>query len=133
VKAGHPERTVIMVIGDGAFNYNPVLAALGACQEHRMPMLIVLFNNSGYLSQKSGVPHHYPEGWAVKSQTFVGTSIAPTPDYAALARAFDGYGEKVTDPAEVRAALVRGLQIVDTGHLALLDMTLQPINPSGEV
>ena len=133
VKAGHPERTVIMVIGDGAFNYNPVLAALGACQEHRMPMLIVLFNNSGYLSQKSGVPHHYPEGWAVKSQTFVGTSIAPTPDYAALARAFDGYGEKVTDPAEVRAALVRGLQIVDTGHLALLDMTLQPINTSGEV
>ena len=69
----------------------------------------------------------------MKSQRFVGTSIAPNPDYAALARAFDGYGEKVTDPAEVRPALVRGLEIVATGHLALFDMTLQPINTSGEV
>ncbi len=98
-----------------------------------MPMLIVLFNNSGYLSQRSGVPHHYPEGLAVKSQTFVETSIAPNPDYAALARAFDCYGEKITDPAEVRPALVRGLQAVAGGRLALLDMRLQPINTSGEV
>jgi hypothetical protein len=35
---------VIVFIGDGSFNYNPVLAALSACQEHRMPMLIVLLN-----------------------------------------------------------------------------------------
>src|SRR5439155_671976 len=74
IKAAHPERAVVALIGDGSFNYNPVTAAFGAAQEHRLPILIVLFNNSGYLSQKSGVPQHYPEGWAVKSQTFVGTS-----------------------------------------------------------
>lgn len=133
VKAAAPERTVIAVIGDGSFNYNPVLAALGVCQEHRMPILIVMFNNSGYLSQKSGVPRHYPDGWAVKSQTFVGTSITPSPDYAAIARAFDGYGEKVEDPGQVRAALQRGLRAVANGQVALVDMTLQPINRSGEV
>ncbi len=43
------------------------------------------------------------------------------------------YGEKVTDPAEVRPALQRGLKAVATGQLALLDMRLQPINTSGEV
>src|SRR5439155_23760213 len=95
VKAAAPDRTVIALIGDGAFNYNPALAALGLAQEHRMPILIVMFNNSGYLSQKSGIPQHYPDGFAVKSKTFVGTSTAPSPDYAAVARAFDGYGEKV--------------------------------------
>ena len=42
-----------------------------------MPLLIVLFNNSGYLSQKSGVTHHYPEGYAVKANHFAGTSIMP--------------------------------------------------------
>lgn len=130
VKAAAPERPVVLLIGDGAFNYNPALAALGFCQEHRMPILILLFNNAGYLSQKSGIPAHYPEGWAVKSKTFVGTSITPSPDYAALAAAFGGYGEKVTDPREVRAALKRGLQSVAGGQLALLDMTLEPINPS---
>jgi acetolactate synthase-1/2/3 large subunit len=132
VKAAAPDRTVINLIGDGSFNYNPVLAGLGFCQEHTMPILIVLFNNAGYLSQKSGIPHHYPEGYAVKSNTFVGTSITPSPDYAAIARAFGGYGEKVDDPGQVRPALQRGLQAVAKGQLALLDMTLEPINYSGE-
>lgn len=132
VKAAAPDRTVIALIGDGAFNYNPVLAALGACQEHRLPILIVLFNNSGYLSQKAGIPLHYPEGWAVKARRFVGTSIAPSPDYAAVAQAFGGHGEKVVDPRQVRAALLRGLEAVAHGRVALVDMTLEPINPGSE-
>lgn len=129
VKAAAPDRTVIAVIGDGSFNYNPVLAALGCCQEHRMPILIVLFNNSGYLSQKAGVPRHYPDGWAVRSNTFAGTSIAPSPDYAAIARAFSGYGERVEHPGQVRAALLRGVDAVANGRVALIDMALEPINP----
>lgn len=133
VKAAAPDRTVIALIGDGAFNYNPVLAGLGVCQEYRMPILIVLFNNAGYLSQKSGIPRHYPDGWAVKAQKFVGTSILPSPDYAAIMRAFDGYGEKVEDPSQVRSAFLRGLQAVSSGRAALLDMKLEPINRSGEV
>jgi len=132
VKAAAPDRTVIALIGDGALNYNPVLAAFGASQEHRLPILIVIFNNSGYLSQKAGIPLHYPDGWAVKSKRFVGTSITPSPDYAAVAQAFGGYGEKVTDPRQVRAALLRGLEAVSSGRVALVDMTLEPINPGGE-
>jgi acetolactate synthase-1/2/3 large subunit len=131
VKAAAPDRTVVALIGDGAFNYNPVLAALGASQEHRMPVLIVLFDNAGYLSQKSGVVKHYPEGWAVQSKTFVGTSIAPRPDYAAIARAFEGHGELVDDPGQVRAALLRGLDAVKQGRTALVAMSLQPITHSG--
>jgi acetolactate synthase I/II/III large subunit len=122
---------VVATIGDGALNYNPVLAAFGASQEHRLPILVVVFNNSGYLSQKAGIPQHYPDGWAVKSRRFVGTSIAPEPDYAAVARAFGGYGEKVTEPRQVRPALLRGLEAVSNGQVALLDMALEPINPGG--
>ncbi len=128
VKAAAPDRPVIALIGDGSFNYNPVLAALGFCQEHVVPILIVLFNNAGYLSQKRGIPRHYPGGWAVRSKTFVGTSIRPDPDYAAVARAFNGYGEKVEDPGQVRPALLRGLRAVANGQAALLDMTLEPVN-----
>lgn len=129
VKAAAPDRTVVSLIGDGAFNYNPVLAAFGCAQEHALPFLVVMFNNSGYLSQKRGIPEHYPEGYAVKSRTFVGTSIAPAPDYAAVARAFNGFGEKVEAPDQVRAALRRGLEAVERGQVALLDMRLEPINP----
>jgi thiamine pyrophosphate-dependent acetolactate synthase large subunit-like protein len=121
------------LIGDGTFNYNPVTAALGASQEHRLPILIVIFNNSGYLSQKSGIPRHYPDGFAVNSKTFVGTSITPNPDYATVARAFDGFGETVEKPGDVRAALQRGLDAARGGRLALVDVRLEPINPGGEV
>jgi acetolactate synthase I/II/III large subunit len=129
VKAAAPDRPVICLIGDGSFSYNPVLAAFGCAQEHGVPFLTVMFDNAGYLSQKRGVPQHYPEGWAVRSSRFVGTSIAPRPDYAAIARAFDGHGERVDKPDDVRAAIDRGLAAIAGGRLALLDMALPTINP----
>lgn len=128
VKAAAPARPVIATIGDGAFSYNPVLAALGLAQEYGMPILIVMFDNHGYLSQKSGVPRYYPDGWGVKSRTFAGTSITPSPDYAAIARAFGGYGEQVQAPGEVRPALERGLKALGSGQLALIDVWLDPVN-----
>ena len=84
----------------------------------------MLFNNYGYHSQKSGVPRYFPEGFAVKNQDFIGISINPSPDYAMVARAFEGYGEKVEDPGEVRAALQRGLKAVAGGQMALIDIRL---------
>jgi len=135
VKAANPKRPVVCLIGDGSFNYDPAPAALGAAQEHGLPILIVLFNNQGYLSQKSGIPKYYPKGWAVKTRNFSGLHIAPCPDYATIAKAFDGYGEKVEEPAEVRKAVERGLRAVAAGQLALIDIRLRPveqINDRGE-
>ena len=130
VKAAHPERTVIALIGDGSFHYNPVPAAFGACQEHGLPLLVVLFDNAGYLSQKTDVVTEYPDGWAVRSKSFAGTSIWPRPDYAMLARAYGGCGEVVTEPREVRAALARGLAAAAKGQLALVSVVLAPVNPA---
>ncbi len=70
---------MVCLIGDGSFNYDPVPAVYGAAQEHNLPFLTVMFNNQGYLSQKSGIPRYYPEGWAVKSKNFSGLHIAPCP------------------------------------------------------
>ncbi|HLN85646.1 MAG TPA: thiamine pyrophosphate-binding protein [Candidatus Limnocylindrales bacterium] len=124
VKAANPKRPVLCLIGDGAFNYDPGLAALGVCQEHNLPIMIVLYNNYGYHSQKSGVPRFFPDGFAVKNQDFIGISINPSPDYAMIARAFEGYGEKVEEPGEVRAALQRGLKALAGGQMALIDLRL---------
>jgi acetolactate synthase-1/2/3 large subunit len=130
VKAAHPDRVVVTLIGDGAFHYNPVPASFGVCQEHGLPILVVVFDNAGYLSQKMDVANAYPEGWAVRSQRFVGTSIRPRPDYALLARAYGGYGETVEAPGEVRAALARGLEAVAHGQFALISMLLDLVNPA---
>jgi acetolactate synthase I/II/III large subunit len=131
VKHAHPARPVIALIGDGAFHYNPVPASFGASQEHGLPILVVLFDNAGYLSQKTDVATYYPDGAAVRSGSFAGTSILPRPDYAALARAYDGYGERVERPAEVRAALLRGLEHVSQGRLALIHVVLEAVTTQG--
>src|SRR5712692_5297936 len=47
VKNAQPDRPVVLTIGDGSFYYNPVVAAFGACQEHNLPVLVVLFDNAG--------------------------------------------------------------------------------------
>ena len=127
VKAAHPDRTVAVTLGDGAFFYNPVVASFGAAQELNLPLLVVLFNNAGYQSQKLDVVHEYPDGWAVRSKRFAGLSIAPRPDYPALARAFGGHGEAAERPAELRPALVRALEAVSQGKLALVEVVLAPI------
>jgi len=132
VKAAFPKRPVLCLIGDGAFNYDPGMAAFGVCQEHGLPIMIVIFNNYGYHSQKSGVPRFFPDGFAVKNQDFIGISINPSPDYAMVARAFDGYGEKVEEPGEVRAALQRGLKAVAGGQMALIDIRLAKAAESNE-
>jgi acetolactate synthase-1/2/3 large subunit len=127
VKAANPKRPVVCLIGDGSFNYDPAPAAFGAAQEHNLPFLTIMFNNQGYLSQKSGIPKYYPEGWAVKSNNFSGLHIVPCPDYAQIVKAFDGYGEKVEEPGEVRKAIERGLRAVAGGQVALIDIRLKPV------
>ena len=127
VKYAQPDRPVICTIGDGAFHYNPVVGSFGAAQEHRLPIMVVLFDNAGYLSQKGDVATYFPRGAAVQTGRFAGTSISPQPDYVMLARAFGGTGEKVERPGDVRPALQRGLEAIAGGQLALVQMVLEPV------
>ena len=86
-----------------------------------------MFNNQGYLSQKSGVPRYYPDGWAVKTNNYSGLHIGPCPEYSIIVTAFGGYGERVEEPGEVRNAIQRGLDALSKGQSALLDIRLKPV------
>ena len=127
VKYAQPKRTVVVTIGDGAFHYNPVVGSFGAAQELGLPIFVVLFNNSGYQSQKNDVGNYYPQGNAVKAGRVIGTRISPPPDYTLLARAYGGVGEAVERPGEVRAALERGIAAAQKGQLALLDVRMKAV------
>ncbi len=126
VKLAQPERTVVCIIGDGALHYNPVPAALGFAQEYGVPILIVICDNRSYASQTWNVRKYFGDGTAVQTGNFIGDVIAPTPDYAKLAEAYGGSGERITSAEAVPAALDRALATLGAGRCALLDVFVEP-------
>ena len=125
-KLAQPQKTVVVIIGDGAWHYNPVPAALGFSQEYGLPLLIVLCNNEQYASQTWNVLRYYPESVAVRDHNFVGDVIAPTPNYAKIVEAYGGAGERVQRLDALAPALQRALQTVASGHTFLLDVMVRP-------
>lgn len=129
LKFAAPDRLVVNVIGDGAFNYNPVFAAFGFMQQWRTPTLTVLFNNGGYAAMKNALARYYPEGWAVRTGYFPGSEIQPEPDYVRFAQSFGAYAERVEAPGALRAALTRALERVRAGEPALVDIASAALDP----
>jgi acetolactate synthase I/II/III large subunit len=127
VKLAKPEKPVILIVGDGAFNYNPVLAGLGLGQEYGLPVFIIVLNNGGYMAMRRGHRNLYPQGWAASHDTYLGADITPAPDYVKVAEAFGAYGEKLTEPGKIGAALKRGLSQAVVGKTALLDVVVDII------
>lgn len=126
LKLAEPEKLVVCLIGDGSFNYNPIPACFGLSQQYNLPLLIVMCNNQSFASQAWNTKKYFPEGWSVKTGNFYGDVIEPTPDYCKIALAFDGFGERVEEPEKLRSALERGIEAVRKGHLALIDVILEP-------
>jgi len=123
VKLAKPDKTVIALEGDGTFNYNPVLAAFGAAQEYKLPFMTIIYNNSCYAAMK-GHQRYYPEGHSVKQNQYYGVGCGPTPEYAKLVEAYDGYSETITEPEEVPEALHRTIKETKNGKITLLDVRL---------
>lgn len=124
-KLAYHNRPIILLVGDGSFNYNPVLAGLGVCQEYHLPVLVIVLNNGGYMTMKRGYQNHYPKGWAVSNHAYLGVNISPAPAYTKVAEALDAYGERLEDPDNIESALNRALQQIALGRAGLLDVVLE--------
>ena len=64
----------------------------------------------------------YPDGYAARSNREPLTYFEPGTHYEKTIEAFDGYGETVTDAAELPKALDRALNAVGQGQQALLNV-----------
>jgi acetolactate synthase-1/2/3 large subunit len=123
MKLASRERPVALLIGDGGFLYNPVIQALGASKQHNLPILIVIFNNKGYMAMEKGHVHHYPDGAAVGHNLHYGSRLNG-PDYAQFGSHFGLHGERVEDPAKLKAALQSALKQVRDGTTTILNVAV---------
>lgn len=123
VKLGAPERPVVVLTGDGSFMYNPGLAALAASKANKLPVLVIVFNNQEYKSMKRNHLSLYPNGVAKQTGIHYGNKVDGF-DFAGLASLFDGFGKRVDDAADLRAAITDALASVKSGKLAVLNVML---------
>jgi acetolactate synthase-1/2/3 large subunit len=118
-KIAQPDRDVVLASGDGYFAFGTPEMALWAAGFHKAPYMAVVFVNGTYSTGTSGLRGAYPEGYAVRGG-YVGGTFDPPPDYGKLAEAAGGYGEYVTETAEVGPALKRGLDATRDGQPAVI-------------
>ncbi|MHB8566182.1 MAG: thiamine pyrophosphate-binding protein [Nitrososphaerales archaeon] len=125
VKLFSRNRLVVSIMGDGAFNYNPVLPCFGFAQEYETPILVVILNNGVYGSQERSLLRRYPDGFAAKTGIHYGAKIEPVPNYVEIAKAFGAYGKKVVDPDEIGNVLGEAIERVNDGQMALVDVMVK--------
>jgi acetolactate synthase-1/2/3 large subunit len=123
VKLAMPGRTVVALMGDGTFLYNPVTQSLGYAAQAGLPIIIVVFNNGGYRAMRNNQLAYYPDGAGKRHGIFPGEPIGG-PDYATLGQPFGCWGRRVEDPNELVPAIKEAHRATREGKTAILNVVL---------
>jgi acetolactate synthase-1/2/3 large subunit len=125
IKLAQPAATVVATVGDGAYFFGEPLSCLFVQRAHALPLLTVIFNNQQWEAVKFGALGLHPDGAARRAGRFPLSQLTPSPRFEEMARTVDGHGERVESPAELPAALKRGLAAVREGRPAILNVLCQ--------
>lgn len=122
-KLAAPEREVIVALGDGSHLFaNPIACNQIAAAED-IAILVMIFNNAGWGAVARATRAMYPNGHATRANRMPLTQFEPVPDYAAIARACDLWGDTVDDPALLPDAIERAFaEIRNNKRSAVLDV-----------
>ena len=126
VRLARPERTVVNIVGDGAFYFNNPSSVYAVAKQYETPIFTVVLDNSGWAAVRHATLSMYPEGVARARDNFR-SLLAPDMDFAGIGRAAGAYGEKLADPGEVSASMRRCLAAVRAGRSAVLHVRMAPI------
>ncbi|MBT6913411.1 MAG: hypothetical protein HOA21_19820, partial [Rhodospirillaceae bacterium] len=108
-KLVRPDALCINVWGDAAIGFTGM--DFETAVRERIPILSILLNNFSMAIELKIME--------VSTEKYRSTDISG--NYADMAKAFGGYGERVTDPAEIIPAIQRGIAQTEAGVPALLE------------
>ncbi|GIX49225.1 MAG: benzoylformate decarboxylase [Candidatus Tectimicrobiota bacterium] len=104
-----PERPVVLNIGDGSLMYSA--AGFWTMARYNVAVLTIVSNNGSYQVVRHNWARQMPTSRMVREARYPGLYLGdPTVDFVALARAQGVEGERVTAPAQLEAALRRGVE-----------------------
>lgn len=99
-KIARPDRKVVSLNGDGGFQFT--MQELGAAVHHRIPVAIVIFNDSTHTAVKVAQRSAYPG-------RYIDVDLV-NPDYVKLAGAYGITAVRAESPAALSEALASALQ-----------------------
>ncbi len=108
-KIANPDKVCVNFWGDAAIGMTGM--DFETCVRADIPILSILFNNFSMAMEFKLMK--------TSKEKFRSTDISG--NYSEFARALGGYGERVTEPGEIIAALKRGIQATKEGRPALLE------------
>ncbi len=108
-KLAKPDKLCINFWGDAAIGFTGM--DFETAVRERIPILSCLMNNFSMAIELKVMP--------ISTEKYRATDISG--NYADMAKAFGGYGERITDPSQVRAAIQRGIEQTRAGKPALLE------------
>ena len=114
---------------DGDMLY--VNSALWTATHHRIPMLFVMQNNRAYhqeVMHLQRMANRRQRGMQLAAAGLPGSTLTdPNVDFAQMARSMGAYAEgPISNPKDLRPALLRAVERVEKGEVALLDTITQP-------
>ena len=95
----HPDRCVVALAGDGDFMMNG--QELATAMQYGCDMLVLVIDNGAYGTIRMHQEREYPER--------ISGTMLRNPDFAALARAYGGWSERVEKTEEFAPALERAM------------------------
>jgi thiamine pyrophosphate-dependent acetolactate synthase large subunit-like protein len=108
-KLAKPDKLCINVWGDAAIGFTGM--DFETAVRERIPIMSILLNNFSMAMELGVMP--------VSTEKYRSTDISG--DYAAMARAFGGYGERITKPEDIVPAIRRGIEKTKEGVAVLLE------------
>lgn len=108
-KLARPDRLCINLWGDAAFGFTGL--EFETAVRERLPVMSILFNNSHMAMETPSM--------GLSHRKYGTMNISG--DYAAVAKSLGGYGERITDPADIVAAIRRGVEQTEKGVPVLLE------------
>ncbi len=121
-KLAAPGRNVVAVLGDGAYMFANPTACHFVAQAHKLPVLVVIYNNTLYGAVRRATLDMFEHGTAAEADGRFMAELGPSPAFEKIVQAHDGHGERVSHPADLPAALRRAAAAVRAGRQALVNV-----------
>ncbi len=115
VKQANHAKPVVCLVGDGSFMFG--VQALAAASTYKIPVLVIVANNKGYISLQKEIAVK----WKLSPQVSQNLSLnQPAFDYALLAKSVGLGGVRVSDALDLTQAIQSGLDITTNEHKACI-------------